>query len=95
MRLKELLSGYELPEKMRNREIDRICTSIKENLRGALFVCLAGSKDDGHRYAAQAAAQGAVVLCERDCNVSDAIRCSGYKGGVCALLRGVVSKSQR
>ena len=74
MRLKELLSGYELPEKMRNREIDRICTSTKENLRGALFVCLAGSKDDGHRYAAQAAAQGAVVLCERDCNVSDAIR---------------------
>ena len=76
MRLKELLSGYELPEKMRNREIDRICTSTKENLRGALFVCLAGSKDDGHRYAAQAAAQGAVVLCERDCNVSDAIRVS-------------------
>lgn len=76
MRLKELLSEYELSEKMRNREIDRICTSTKENLRGALFVCLAGSKDDGHRYAAQAAAQGAVVLCERDCNVSDAIRVS-------------------
>lgn len=76
MRLKELLSEYELSEKMRNREIDRICTSTKENLRGALFVCLAGSKDDGHHYAAQAAAQGAVVLCERDCNVSDAIRVS-------------------
>lgn len=76
MRLKELLSEYELSEKMRNREIDRICTSTKGNLRGALFVCLAGSKDDGHRYAAQAAAQGAVVLCERDCNVSDAIRVS-------------------
>ena len=48
MRLKELLSEYELSEKMRNREIDRICTSTKGNLRGALFVCLAGSKETAY-----------------------------------------------
>lgn len=74
MRLKELLSGYDFPSKMGEREIRRICTNTRENLAGGLFVCLTGTKDDGHRYAAEAAAQGAVVLCERDCNVSDAIR---------------------
>ena len=73
MRLKELLAGYAFPDSVGEREICRISTSTKGDLADTLFICLAGAKDDGHRYAKAAAAEGAVVLCEHDCGVPDAI----------------------
>lgn len=73
MRLRDLLFWCDLPPFMEDHEIRRITDRADGELTGALFVCIEGAHDDGHRYAAKAASCGAVILCERPCGVPDAI----------------------
>ena len=68
MELAALLAGLEIQEivgEIRVR-IERLCFDSREAGRGALFFCLTGGKRDGHDYAFEAVAKGAVALvCER------------------------------
>ncbi len=58
--LKEI--GYERTIGFRETEIAGIGTDSKHILSGDLFVCFAGGEHDGHDYAGEAVAAGAVTL---------------------------------
>lgn len=54
------------------RDVERICCSTGEELKNALFFCIPGSKEDGHTFARQAMAAGAVaVVCQKDIGVKN------------------------
>ncbi len=63
MRLKELLegTGYEGPE-IQDMEIEGISYDTRTIKPGELFVALRGYKTDGHRYIAEARANGAAAV---------------------------------
>lgn len=91
MRLSELL--YEITDytAVRDCEICHITTRAAESAEKTLFFCIKGRKEDGHRYAAKAAQRGAVVICERECGVSGAIRVADTRecyARVCARWYG-------
>ena len=44
------------------KEITGVCTDSKHVMSGDLFVCFAGGEHDGHDYAAEALASGAIAL---------------------------------
>ena len=72
MKLKELITITD--EKLQNIEITGItCNSL--NVReGFAFVCINGTKTDGHKYAAQAVESGAaVIIAEKDTGVENQI----------------------
>ncbi len=60
MRLSELLEGLEILEILGDpaTEVDAVAYDSRKARRGTLFVCIEGFVTDGHKYVAQAAAQG-------------------------------------
>ena len=56
------LGGFAL-----ERDIPAVCSDSRKVTAGCLFVCLHGTKDDGHDHAAEALGRGAVmIICERE-----------------------------
>lgn len=59
--------AHERTARFEEREITGISTDSKHVMRGDLFVCFAGGEHDGHDFAEEALAAGAVALvCERE-----------------------------
>ena len=54
--------GYERTVGFSDRDIAGVGTDSKHVMQGDLFVCFAGGEHDGHDYAAEAVAAGAVAL---------------------------------
>ena len=72
MVLKELLLNCD--EKKADIEITGITCDSRQVKQGVAFVCITGSKSDGHDFARQASKSGAaVVLAERDTGVKNQI----------------------
>lgn len=69
-RLKDLLEdiSYECIQGTLDVQVEEIVNDSRKAGEGSLFFCIKGAASDGHRYAAQAAAQGAKALI-----VSDAV----------------------
>ncbi|MDL2307787.1 Mur ligase domain-containing protein [Desulfovibrio sp. OttesenSCG-928-C06] len=56
-----------LPEDLYGREVASFCLDSRQAGPGDVFVCIKGENSDGHDYAAQAAANGALaIIAERD-----------------------------
>jgi len=73
MKLKELLAGidYKISAGQVPQEIAGIAYDSRRVKKGFLFVCIPGFKTDGHLFARQAVANGAVaVLAEREIELS-------------------------
>lgn len=67
MLLSHLLEGIETSSVYEDREINGIKDDTRENLSDCLFVCIRGSKIDGHIFAKAALEKGAgAILCEED-----------------------------
>ena len=63
-----------LPETAEDREICGICTDSRRAAAHTVFICIKGTKTDGHDYAREAAEKGAaVVVAEHFCDVGNAI----------------------
>ena len=64
MKLRELLekAGLEYEGKIPDIEIGDIATDSRKVDLGSLFVCIAGERDDGHRFIRRALLMGAVAL---------------------------------
>lgn len=77
MRLVQVLEGIpaRLPDGLDGQtEIRDIRTDSRKDVQGCLYVCIPGSRLDGHQFAAAAAEQGAVaILAERDTGVRQQI----------------------
>jgi len=75
MKLTELLSILPKTEmKWPDMEVDCVTSDSRKVTRNSVFVCIQGAADDGHRYAKNAAAQGALcVICEKDTELSNQI----------------------
>jgi len=74
MKLKNMVEGLnmEVLQGTLDVEITSIAYDSRKVEKGTLFVCLKGFKADGHKFAAQAVAAGAVaLLVEDDVEVSD------------------------
>lgn len=72
MRLSELLTGldYEVVQGSTDIDINDIQNDSRAIGRGDLFFCISGAVSDGHKYAEDVAAKGAVaVIVEKDVNV--------------------------
>lgn len=95
MRLSELLYDIADMGVTRDCEIEKITTRAAEAASKTLCFCIKGRKEDGHRYAAKAAQRGAVIICERECGVSGAIRVPDVRAcyaRVCARWYGDPAK---
>ena len=70
MKLKELLGGCTLrsfPESAAEAEVTGISSDSRSVKEGDIYVCLRGSRYDGHDFAAQAVLHGAsFILAERN-----------------------------
>ncbi len=67
MKLTELLQGITTRGFAEPIEVSALCRDSRKIEAGCLFVCIAGTKIDSHRFAEQALELGAVaVVCERD-----------------------------
>ena len=91
MRLSELMNGIADMGTARDCGIERITARVGEAAPKTLYFCIKGKKEDGHRFAAEAAQRGAVVICERECGVSGAIRTADTRScyaRVCARWYG-------
>ena len=67
-RLKELIEGLETREliQFRNISIEGIAYDSRKVNPGFLFICIAGVREDGHRFAGEAVRRGAAaIVCER------------------------------
>ena len=54
----------------RNAEIGGLSADSKHIMDGDMFICFKGGDSDGHDFAAEAVAAGAVaVVCERECDL--------------------------
>jgi len=76
MRLEQLLSTLSGAEVRGNTEceISSLVYDSRQAKEGCLFFCITGFRMDGHAFAGDAVARGAVVLCvERDVEVPDGI----------------------
>jgi len=68
MRLSELflLADMNLPADICHVEISGIVSNSKKAYSGCLYICIAGLSTDGHEYASDAVARGAVaVVCQK------------------------------
>ena len=67
MKLRQLLLGVDAPAAPADPEVVTVCQDSRKVEKGALFVALAGEKDDGAKYARAAVDAGAVaVVSEKD-----------------------------
>ena len=75
MKLKELLQGIETKNEIRiNPEITNISDSTAKIRSGGAFICICGSKSDGHSFAPKAIETGAeVIICERDIGIENCV----------------------
>ncbi len=56
----------------KDTEISGICCDTRKLMPGSLFVCITGSKDDGHRYIKEAIdKKAAAVIVEKDTEITD------------------------
>ena len=64
MKLKDLIRGIEVQAFKGEPEIEvyRICYDSRKARKGDLFVCISGSKNDGHNYIQQARDRGVVAF---------------------------------
>lgn len=58
--------GIEIPSKLKNTDISRVTSRSEDACQGSLFVCLKGTRDDGHRYIAKAFENGAEAVVIED-----------------------------
>lgn len=78
MKLCELLNGVDVKKYCvsPDTEISHICSDSRSVLGGGLFICVKGTRRDGHLYINDALARGAVaIITERDSDVADGIPC--------------------
>lgn len=75
MKLYELLNGIETKtDYIQNPEITMVTDDSRNVRNSSAFVCIKGSKDDGHSFAKKALEKGAaVVICERDLGIKNSI----------------------
>ena len=60
------VAGVALPGRDENPLVESVACDSRSVQAGSLFVCLRGSRHDGHEFVAEAVSRGAVaVLCER------------------------------
>lgn len=72
MLLNDLLQKVEYEKVIheRNAEIGGLSADSKHIMDGDMFICFKGGDSDGHDFAAEAVAAGAVaVVCERECDL--------------------------
>ncbi len=64
MQFERLLSsvGLECPEKIKNRQVSAIVTESAQVVENCIFICLCGSRYDGHDYIEDAMRAGAAVI---------------------------------
>ena len=64
MNFEELLSkvGIEVPERLVGREVSAIVTDSRRAVKNCIFVCLCGTRCDGHDHIEEAIAAGAEVI---------------------------------
>ena len=76
MRLYELLDGLDAARPDRDCEITGVTSDSRQVEPGTLFVCIRGTRADGHDYAVKAAEAGAAaILCERAIGLENEIVC--------------------
>ena len=76
MRLYELLDGLDAARPDRDCEITGVTSDSRQVEPGTLFVCIRGTRADGHDYAVKAAEAGAAaILCERSIGLENEIVC--------------------
>lgn len=52
-------------------EITSLCCTDREAVKGSLYFCISGTKEDGHSFAGKAISRGAAaIVCERELDVS-------------------------
>lgn len=68
MKLADLLKGleYKLCGVDVNREVKHVCSDSRKADLNSLFVCIKGSRRDGHEFARHAIEKGAVVMSEKE-----------------------------
>lgn len=63
-------AGLPYPSDLGDRDIQSIVTDSREALANSLFLCMRGTRRDGHRYVSEAIKNGAtVIVAERVCDV--------------------------
>ena len=76
MRLYELLDGLDAARPDRDCEITSVTSDSRQVEPGTLFVCIRGTRADGHDYAVKAVESGAAaILCERALGLENEIVC--------------------
>lgn len=86
MLLSSLLSAIGIYDGFNDCEITDVTSQSDRLKKGALFVCIKGSRADGHSFAAQAAASGAAaILSEREIDGIDTIVCGDTRAAFSLL----------
>lgn len=74
MKLSSLLKGVKTQDVYEERDVERVTDKDNEDLKNALFVCIDGSRCDGHSLAQRAIEKGAVaVVTSRDLGIKEQI----------------------
>ena len=74
MKLSSLLKGVKTQDVYEERDVERVTDKDNEDLKNALFVCIDGSRCDGHSLAQRAVEKGAVaVVTSRDLGIKEQI----------------------
>ncbi|WP_418710028.1 UDP-N-acetylmuramoyl-L-alanyl-D-glutamate--2,6-diaminopimelate ligase [Anaerotruncus massiliensis (ex Liu et al. 2021)] len=77
MLLSKLLEGVEYEGSVKDCEIKGVTSDSRQVEPGMLFVCIRGTRADGHGYAKGAVEAGAAaVVCERDLGLQNQILCA-------------------
>ena len=67
MRLSEVMKGIAFTGSLTDCEVTDLTSDSRKVSEGIVFVCIRGTRSDGHDYAASAAQSGAAaIICERD-----------------------------
>lgn len=75
MKLSELLNGIETKKDCtQNPEIKMVTDDSRKVRNSTAFVCIKGSKTDGHRFAKKALEKGAaIIICEYDLGIKNSV----------------------
>lgn len=85
MKLSSLLKGVKTQDVYEERDVERVTDKDNEDLKNALFVCIDGSRCDGHSLAQRVIEKGAVaVVTSRDLGIKEQIVVEDTR---CALSR--------
>jgi len=90
MRIKELLNDIEIVDKniSLDEEVSYLTNNSKDIVAGCAFVCLEGTKFDGHEYIEEAVKQGAkVVITQKDIAIKPGIQFVQVAGGRRAIAQ--------